>query len=115
MSKCTSWCSNAPALASVRNWPDAWSAMISSPRQESNRSQVACRKVRARSYLALRQEAAAPEVLPGERVPGSDDVPGGPAAGQVAQAGELPRHLIRLGESGVDRAGPGEPVTGCGH
>jgi hypothetical protein len=62
----------------------------------------------------LRQEAAAPEVLPGERVPGSDDVPGGPAAGQVVQAGELPRHLIRLVESGVDRARQAEPVSDRG-
>jgi hypothetical protein len=58
----------------------------------------------------LRQEAAAPEVLAGERVPGGDDVPGGPAAGQVIEAGELARHLIRLVERGVDRAGQAEPV-----
>ena len=52
MSKCASWCSNAPAFALLRNWPDAWSATISSPRQESKSCQVVCRNVLARSYLA---------------------------------------------------------------
>ena len=43
---------NRPASAPVRNTPDALSAMISSPRQESNSSQVVSMNVRARSYLA---------------------------------------------------------------
>ena len=39
-------------LGSARNTPDSLSAMISSPCQESNSSQVVCRNVRARSYRA---------------------------------------------------------------
>ena len=58
----------------------------------------------------LRQEAAAPEVLASERVPGRHDVPCGPAARQMIEAGELAGHLIRLVEGGVDRAGQAEPV-----
>ena len=60
--------------------------------------------------LVLRQVAAATEVLPGERVPGGHHVPGGPAAGQVVQAGELPGHLVGLVERGVDRPGQPQPV-----
>src|SRR6202012_700257 len=52
MSKCASLCANRPASASARNTPDSLSATISSPRQESNSSQVVCRNVLARSYRA---------------------------------------------------------------
>jgi len=58
----------------------------------------------------LRQEAAAAEVLAGERIPRRDDVPPGPAVRQVIQAGELPGHLVRLVEGRVNGAGQAEPV-----
>jgi hypothetical protein len=54
--------------------------------------------------VAALQVAAAPEVLPGERVRGGHDVPAGPAAGQVVQGGELPRDFVRLVVRGLDRA-----------
>ena len=60
--------------------------------------------------LILGQVTAAAEVLAGERVPGRHHVPRGPAAGQVVEAGELPGHLVRLVERGVDRPGQAEPV-----
>ena len=52
MSKWASRRVNRPASAPVRNTPDSLSAMISSPCQESNSSQVVSMNVRARSYLA---------------------------------------------------------------
>ena len=52
ISKWASECANRPGLGRVRNTPDALSAMISSPSQESNSSQVVARNVRARSYRA---------------------------------------------------------------
>jgi hypothetical protein len=58
---------------------------------------------------ALRQVAAAPEVLAGERVPRRHHVPRGAAAGRVIQGGELPGHLVRLVERGVDRARQAKP------
>ncbi len=48
MSKCWPWWTNAPALASLRKVPVAWSAMISSPCQESNSSWVVARNSLAR-------------------------------------------------------------------
>ncbi len=62
--------------------------------------------------VALGEEAAAPEVLPGEGVPAGDDVPGGPAAGQVVERRELAGHLVGLVEGRVDR--PGQPEV-LGH
>ena len=50
MSKCASVWANWPASGSARNTPDSLSATISSPRQESNSSQVVRRNVLARSY-----------------------------------------------------------------
>ena len=55
--------------------------------------------------LVLGEEAAAAEVLAGERIPRGDDVPGGPAAGQVVERRELPRDLVGLVERRVDGAG----------
>ncbi|GDY67505.1 hypothetical protein SAV14893_068980 [Streptomyces avermitilis] len=60
--------------------------------------------------LALREKAAAAEVLAGEGVPGGDDVPGGASVGEVVEAGELAGHLVGLVEGGVDGAGQTEPV-----
>src|SRR5690349_548043 len=39
--------------------------------------------------LVVGEEAAAPEVLAEERAGGGDHVPGGPAAGEVVERGEL--------------------------
>ena len=44
--------------------------------------------------MDLRQEAAAAEVLTGELVPGGDDVPGSPAAGEMIEGGELAGDLV---------------------
>ena len=72
----SAWCRTRPACASAGRSPDSWSATISSPRQESNSSQAAARNsLGPRVALVLGQEAAAAEVLAGERVPGGDDVP----------------------------------------
>ncbi len=60
--------------------------------------------------LVLGQEAAAAEVLAREGIPGGDDVPGGPAVGQVVQRGELPCHFIGFVERRVDRARQPEPI-----
>ena len=56
--------------------------------------------------VALREVAAAPEVLPGEGIPAGDDVPGRAAAGQVIKRRELAGHLVGLVERRVD--GPGQ-------
>ena len=60
--------------------------------------------------LVLGQEAAAAEVLAGERIPRRDDVPRGTAIGEVVERRELPGHLVGLVERRVDGAGQPEPV-----
>jgi hypothetical protein len=60
--------------------------------------------------VVLGQVAGPPEVLSGEGVPAGHDVPGGPAAGQVIEAGELAGHLVRFVERRVDRAGEAQVV-----
>ena len=56
------------------------------------------------------EEAAAAEVLAGERVGRGDRVPGGSAAAQVIEGGELPGELERLVERGVQRGGQTDPI-----
>ena len=51
------------------------------------------------------EEAAAAEVLAGERVRRGDDVPARAAVGQMVEGGELPCHLEGFVESGVDGSG----------
>ena len=60
------------------------------------------------------QESAAAEVLTGERVRRGDDVPAGAAVGQVVECRELPCHLERFVESGVDGACQAEVIGGRG-
>ncbi len=60
------------------------------------------------------EEAAAPEVLPGERVEGGDDVPGGAAGAEVVQGGEAAGQFVGLVEGGVDGGGEAEPFGGGG-
>src|ERR1019366_9731723 len=45
----------------------------------------------------LRQEAGAPEVLAGERVPRGDHIPCGPSAREMIQAPRLPSHPPGVG------------------
>ncbi len=58
--------------------------------------------------LVFGQEPAAPEVLPGERVPRRHDVPGRASLGQVIERRELPCHLIGFIERRVDCPGQAE-------
>ena len=60
--------------------------------------------------LAVVEEAAAPEVLAGEGVGRGDRVPGGPAAAQVVEGGELAGQLVGLVERGVERGGEADVV-----
>ena len=108
MSKCASWCSNRPASASRRKTPDSLSATIApSPGVEElpGGPQELLGPLVA---LVLREEAAAAEVLAGERVPGGDHVPRGAAGREVVEPGELPGDLVGLVERGVDGAGQSE-------
>ena len=60
--------------------------------------------------LLVRQEAAAAEVLPGERVRAGHQVPRGAPAGQDVERRELAGQLPRLVERRVDRARQPDPV-----
>ncbi len=59
--------------------------------------------------LVLREKAAAPEVLAGERIPRGDDVPGRPPLRQVIEGGELPGHVVGLVERRIDRPRQSDP------
>ena len=56
------------------------------------------------------EEAAAAEVLAGERVGRGDRVPRGPAVAQVVERGELAGQLVGLVERGVERGGEADAV-----
>ena len=83
--------------------------LVSAPRVEQlpGREHELLRPVVA---ILLRQKAPAAEVLPGERIPGCDHVPGRPPAREVVEGGELPGDLVGLVEGRVDGAGQAQPV-----
>ena len=106
MSKCSSWCSNDPALRIRQECPRflVRHDLPGGPRVEELRGGL--QKLRRPGVAVfLGQEATAAEVLTGEGVPRGDDVPGGTPAREVIEAGELARHFVRLVEGGVDGAG----------